>query len=156
MIEVSASTEIAAPPEIVWKILTELEHYPEWNPFIRQARGSLEVGGEVRVRVRPRFGIPLAFHATVLERDEGHELHWRGFVGGDWLASGEHWFTIEPIDDNRVRFVQTEIFGGVLPRIAARLLRREARRGFDAMNRELALRAERAQLAASSAARATS
>jgi len=41
-----------------------------------------------------------------------------------------------------VRFVQREVFGGVLPRLVSRVLVPEARRGFDAMNRALKARAE--------------
>jgi len=145
MIEVVATTEIAASAETVWRVLTELSHYREWNPFIRDARGSLEVGGTVRVRVRPRLGIPLRFQATVLDRDERRALRWRGAFGGEWLASGDHRFVIEPLGEHRVRFEQRESFDGWLPRIASRLLERETRRGFEAMNRELAVRAEHAE-----------
>ena len=147
MIEVVTSTEIAASAETVWRVLTDLAHYSAWNPFIRNARGSLEVGGSVRVRVRPSLRIPLVFHATVLDRDERHALRWRGHFGSEWLASGDHHFVIEPLGAHRVRFVQRERFDGWLPRIAPRLLERQTRRGFEAMNRELAAQAERAEAA---------
>jgi hypothetical protein len=77
----------------------------------------------------------------VLGSDENRELHWQGHVLAPWLACGEHWFTIEEVDANHVRFAQRERFSGVLPRIAAKLLAREAKRGFDAMNDALATRA---------------
>jgi hypothetical protein len=155
MIEVSAGITIAAPAETVWSILIDLPRYSEWNPFIRRAWGSLEVGGTVHVRVRPPSRIPLGFHARILGRDEHRELRWRGTVGGAWLGSGDHRFVIQPIGDRRVTFLQVEQFGGVLPRIARRLLEREAHAGFDAMNRALAERAERAWRAAETGARAT-
>jgi len=145
MIEVRASIEIEASAATVWRVLTDLGSYHEWNPFIRDASGSLEVGGEVSVHVRPprRIGIrQLGFHATVLSRDEGRELHWRGRLGGSWLASGEHWFRIEPLDDHRVRFLQIERFDGLLASVARRLLAPQARIGFEAMNAKLAARAE--------------
>lgn len=155
VIEVRASTDVAASPETVWKVLTDLGAYASWNPFIRHARGSLEVGGDVRVRVRPHFQIPLAFRARIVERDEARELRWRGNFGAAWLASGDHRFTITDLGDGRARFEQSETFGGLLTRLGARLLEREARRGFEAMNRALAFRAERAQLATSGEARAS-
>jgi hypothetical protein len=140
MIEVKAATEIDAPAETVWSVLTALEQFKAWNPFIRDARGTTEVGGEVQVQVRTSLGIPLAFHAKVLSRADNRELHWLGHVAAPWLASGEHWFTIEPIDERRVRFVQRETFSGLLPWLGARLLRREAKRGFEAMNDALKAR----------------
>lgn len=156
MRDIIVDTAIAAPADRVWQVLTELPRYPEWNPFIRRARGSLAVGGTVRVRVSAALGLPLRFRARVLACEPGRELRWRGSVAADWLAVGEHSFRIEPIDDQHVRFVQRETLGGLLPRLLARLVAREARRGFAAMNSALAQRAERAGDAPDRAAHATS
>ncbi|MBL9017668.1 MAG: SRPBCC domain-containing protein [Myxococcales bacterium] len=138
--EVQASTEISAPASAVWTALTDFARYADWNPFIRRARGSARPGDDVHVRVRSSFGLPLAFRARVLDSDENHALHWRGHVLAPWLACGEHWFAIEPAGDGRVRFVQRERFTGLLPWLGARLLARETRRGFEAMNEALARR----------------
>lgn len=140
MLEINAATEIDASAEAVWSVLTALDQFKIWNPFIRDASGDLRVGGEVQVQVQPSLGIPLKFHAEVLSREDNRELHWRGHVVAPWLASGEHWFTIEPIGERRVRFVQRETFSGILSWLGARLLRREARRGFEAMNHALEAR----------------
>jgi hypothetical protein len=137
MLEVNAATEIDAPAEAVWSVLTDLDQFKAWNPFIRDASGTPEVGGTIHVRVRPSLGVRLAFHATVLARDDNHELRWRGHVVAPWLASGDHTFTIEPLGERRVRFVQRETFSGILPWLASRLLARETQRGFDAMNHAL-------------------
>jgi hypothetical protein len=147
MIDVSAETEIEASPEAVWSVLTDLDQFHAWNPFIRDARGTTEVGGKVRVRVRPSLRVPLVFHATVLESEANHELRWRGHVLARWLASGDHSFTIEPLGDGRVRFAQRERFTGLLPWLASRLLRRETQRGFDAMNHALEQRVHQREVA---------
>jgi hypothetical protein len=143
MVEVTSATEIEATPEAVWGVLTDLEQFQAWNPFIRRASGSTELGGEVRVRVRPSLGVPLAFRATITEREPGKHLRWYGRVLADWLASGDHTFDVEPVDEHTTRFVQRERFGAVLPWLARRLLAREAYRGFTAMNRALAERVPR-------------
>jgi hypothetical protein len=145
-IEVTTEIEIAASAETVWRVLTELERYPEWNPFIRSARGSLDIGGTVRLSPRTSIGVPLRFHATIVTHDEPRELRWRGQFIGSWLATGDHSFVIEPIGDRRVRFVHSEKFTGLLPRLGARLLEGETRHGFSEMNRALAARAERAEV----------
>jgi len=142
MIEVIASTEIAAPAATVWRILVELDQFAAWNPFIRTARGTLEPGGTVHVHVQTGLGIPLNFSAKVLDFSTGRELHWRGQVASRWLACGEHWFEIVPLAPDRVRFRQREQFSGLLPRLARRLLEREAHHGFELMNDALRLRAE--------------
>ncbi|HEU4727460.1 MAG TPA: SRPBCC domain-containing protein [Kofleriaceae bacterium] len=146
MIEVTCTKDIDAPAEAVWSVLTDLRKFRVWNPFMRDARGSAEVGGTVHVRVQPSFGVPLVFHAEVLERQDNRTLHWRGHVGAPWLACGDHTFTIEPLGAGRARLVQHEKFSGLVPWLARRLLAREARRGFAAMNTALAARAHDREL----------
>lgn len=137
-IEISEATEIDAPPHAVWEALTDLPAFRAWNPFICRASGSTALGGTVHVRVRPSLPLRLPFRATIVERTEDRALRWQGHVGARWLAAGDHVFTLEPLAGNRTRFVQSEKFTGVLPRLAGKLLARETRRGFAAMNRALA------------------
>ncbi|MGE5185424.1 MAG: SRPBCC family protein [Acidobacteriota bacterium] len=137
MIEVSAEQEIDASADAVWNVLTDLDHFGEWNPFIREAHGKTNVGGEVRVRVKPSLHVPLVFHASVTASQPGRELRWHGEVLSRWIARGDHVFAIEPLGEHRVRFVQRERFTGILPWLAGKLVAREARRGFAAMNRAL-------------------
>jgi uncharacterized protein YndB with AHSA1/START domain len=41
MRELSTEIEIDAPPADVWRVLSDSEAYPEWNPFIRKLEGDL-------------------------------------------------------------------------------------------------------------------
>jgi hypothetical protein len=137
MLQVRAATEIHASPQAVWRVLTDLPRFRLWNPFIQAARGSTMKGGTVRVRVEG-----LHFAARITERQDERELRWDGHVGAEWLARGDHVFTITPLADGWVRFHQVETFSGVLPWLLRRLLARQARRGFEAMNAALAREAE--------------
>ena len=137
MVQVRAATEIHASPAAVWRVLTDLPRFRLWNPFIRAARGSTMKGGTVRVRVEG-----MHFAARITERQDERELRWDGHVGADWLARGDHVFTITRLADGWVRFHQVETFSGVLPWLLRRLLARQARRGFEAMNAALAREAE--------------
>ena len=47
--EVEHRVEIAASPETVWRLLTDLERYSEWNDYSPRVNGVLEVGGIVTV-----------------------------------------------------------------------------------------------------------
>ena len=42
--ELNTQIDIDAPVERVWSVLTDFAAYPEWNPFILSAEGSLAVG----------------------------------------------------------------------------------------------------------------
>jgi hypothetical protein len=137
MLQVRAATEIHASPAAVWRVLTDLPRFRLWNPFIRAARGSTQKGGTVRVLVDG-----MHFAARITERQEERELRWDGHVVADWLARGDHVFTITRLADGWVRFHQLETFSGVLPWLLRRVLARQARRGFEAMNAALAREAE--------------
>jgi len=65
------------------------------------------------------------------------ELRWLGRLGLPRLFDGEHIFQIEPLGPIRSRFVQRERFRGLLVPLLARSLSRDARRGFEEMNRAL-------------------
>jgi len=45
----SVTVEIAAPSKVVWEVLTDLDRYPEWNPFCLSATSSLEMGASVEM-----------------------------------------------------------------------------------------------------------
>ncbi|MCX5741897.1 MAG: SRPBCC domain-containing protein, partial [Proteobacteria bacterium] len=116
MLEINAERVIEASAEEVWAVLTNLDEFRQWNPFIRDARGTPVVGNPVHVRVESSFGLPLRFAATVTEREPNHLLRWRGQVLAGWFARGDHSFTIERLGKRRVRFIQHEAFSGLLPR----------------------------------------
>jgi hypothetical protein len=62
--ELRTEIEIQAPAEKVWQVLTELDKYPEWNPFICHAAGKAETGKTVDIDFQPD-GKGLKLHCTV-------------------------------------------------------------------------------------------
>ena len=48
--------EIDASPEAVWSVLTDLDRYPEWNPFITAASGVVAVGERLKNHIEPPSG----------------------------------------------------------------------------------------------------
>lgn len=134
--------EINAPAEIVWKVLTDFDAHPIWNPFIKELRGRPVEGEPLRVSIQPPGGKGMVFKPIVMKVEENREFRWLGrlFISG--LFDGEHYFRIEPIDDNRVRFLHGEIFSGLLVRLFAKSLDTATLAGFREMNAALKKRAE--------------
>lgn len=140
--QLETEIEINAPAERVWKVLTDFHAHPIWNPFIKELRGKPAVGEKLRVFIQPPGGKGMVFKPTVLKVDEDRELRWLGklFISG--LFDGEHYFRIEPVDEDRVRFIQGEIFSGLLVRFFAEGLDTGTLAGFREMNAALKERAE--------------
>lgn len=140
--QIHTEIEIASSPDRVWKILTDFAAYPEWNPFIKFARGVPQQGTRLDVHIQPSGTKGMTFHPTVLVADVGRELRWRGRFLFPGVFDGEHCFLIEVISNEKVRFRQSEQFSGILVPIFRASLDRDARRGFEEMNLALKARAE--------------
>ncbi|WP_067825137.1 SRPBCC domain-containing protein [Actinomadura kijaniata] len=138
-LNLSASIEMEATPDQVWKVLTDLPAYAQWNPFIISSSGRVQEGATLRNVMRDADG-ETTFTPTVLEATPGREFRWVGKVAPGGVFTGEHRFVIEPIGSGRVRLTQSEKFTGVLVPFFADKLNDKTLPQFHAMNRALAQR----------------
>ncbi|MGK5110838.1 MULTISPECIES: SRPBCC family protein [unclassified Geodermatophilus] len=138
-----ADVDIAATPDQVWRVLTDLAAYPAWNPFIVRAEGVVEPGRRLTLTMQPVGGRAATLHPRLIEVDVGRQLRWRGTVGIPGLMDAEHTFTLEPRGSD-TRLIQLEEFRGVLVPFLAASLDRTTLPAFEAMNEALKSRAEHA------------
>ncbi len=113
MKELRTEIEIQASPEKVWQILIDFDKWPEWNPFIHTVVGKPETGENVDITFRTASK-EMTLHCTIVESEPSQELCWQYHVMIASLFRGEHSFIIEPVGTDRVRFVDREIFNGLL------------------------------------------
>jgi hypothetical protein len=139
--ELESTIEIEASSEQVWAILTDLERYPEWNPFIRRIEGSLIVGSQLEVRIKPPGRSETVFRPTIISVIPNRQLRWLGHLGMPKIFDGEHKMLIEPMGTGLVRFVQNETFHGLLVPLSGGVLS-DTLRGFKEMNNALKERIE--------------
>jgi hypothetical protein len=144
MKEIHTEIEINAPAEKVWRVLTDFAAYPEWNPFVRRVQGEVSVGACLQVYIQPSGGKGMSFRPTILVAEPNQELRWLGRFWLPGLFDGEHSFSIEPLVEERVRFIQRERFKGLLVPFLSKMLDGEIPRGFEEMNQALKLRVESA------------
>ena len=142
MTEIKNSIEIEASPERVWQVLTDFEKYPQWNPFMRRISGSIEEGSRLQVTMGASGKSAMTFRPVLLKVRANQEMRWLGRLLLPKIFDGEHSFAIEPINQNRVRFTQSEKFSGLLLPIFARSMDADTQRGFAEMNKALKVRAE--------------
>src|SRR5918994_717016 len=142
MKELHSEIEIDASAQRVWGILTDFASYPEWNPYIRKISGEPRVGEHLEVRFEPPGSRGITLKPKVLNAEPNRELRWLGHLLVAGLFDGKHTLAIQPLEEDRVRFIQGETFGGLLVPLFARSLDKGTRRGFEEMNRALKERAE--------------
>lgn len=134
--------EINAPSSLVWKILTDFEDYPEWNPFIRSFESTPEPGRQFSVKIQPPGKKEMTFNPVCLAIFPEKELRWLGHLIISGLFDGEHIFEIKKIDQAHTRFIQRENFKGILVPFLWMLISSSTKLGFDQMNEKLKQRAE--------------
>lgn len=135
-----AETAVAAPPAVVWRVLTEFDAYPEWNPTLR-VRGDPFEGERLWALLIDRELPPAPFRPEVLRVDPGRELRWRTELPLGAVVA-DHTFRVEPTPSGS-RFVQTERFEGPAADPLLRRLAGAVRRTFERMNDAVKERAER-------------
>jgi hypothetical protein len=139
---IRSAIEIRAPLDSVWRVLTDFSAYPEWNPHVREVRGTPKVGRRITIRSQPPGGLPVVLRPVVTSWAPPTELRWRATFLSRLLFSGEHGFKLEPVNDHSVRFHQDEVFSGLLVPLYARLRLSRTREGFALVNEALRERAE--------------
>ena len=133
----SSSIELEATPDEVWRVLTDLPAYDEWNPFIVSADGTVARDATLHLVMHDQTG-DTTFTPTVLVADAGKELRWIGRLGPGWIFDGEHRFRIEPLGKRRVKLTQSENFSGVMIPFYRGTLNANTLPQFRAMNQALA------------------
>lgn len=138
---------VRAEPARVWEVLTDLEAYAEWNPFIVEAEvldgGPVEEGARLRIRtVTGPDDAGTVWKPVVLDAEPARLLRWRGTRPIPGLLAGTHVFELERRGERQTKLVHRERFKGLKVPWMKRAGLAEVRLAFEAMNEALKARAE--------------
>jgi hypothetical protein len=125
--EASVTIDASAPK--IWKVLTDIDRYPEWNRYATSAVGELRVGGEVVINV-PRQGEkrgPVNNRVTELLVNE--RLCWRSLSWYRFLVYGIRCRILEATSDGRTVFREVETMYGPLAGVIKRTMAPQLLRG---------------------------
>jgi len=110
-IEIVTSIDLPASPDAVWSILSDINAYPEWNPYHVAVDGELVLGEKLSVKIEKPNGKKVAIKPHVLELEPGRSLVWGGGPRG--IFRGEHRFDLEVVSPGCTRLHHTEVFAGL-------------------------------------------
>jgi hypothetical protein len=132
---------IAAPCQVVWDVLVDLESYPDWNPVEIQVKGEPVVGGTLEHTARLPGRKPMTFKAKIIEATPSRPLAWKGRIVLPGLCDVTHHFEIDRLSDHDSRLRQFEHFSGaVVPFMRGTL--RDTQAAFALANQAIKQRAE--------------
>lgn len=138
---IHTTVDIAAPVTTVWNVLTDLDAYADWNPFITSAQGAVSEGTSLSIELTPQGSRSTRMRPTVTVADAPRTFEWIGSVGTTGIFDGRHRFDLEETP-NGTRLIQSEDFTGVLAGVVLRFIRARTEAGFVAMNEALRAKAE--------------
>ena len=118
--EQSTSVDVAAPPERVWEVLTDVERWPEWTPTVTSVR-RLD-GGELRPGSRARVSQPRLPETEYLvtELEPGRSFTWVATGPGVVTTARHH---LEPLLEGGTRVRLSVSQAGWLGSVMGRLYR---------------------------------
>jgi hypothetical protein len=142
MKELFTEIEINASSDKVWQVLTDFKSYPEWNPFVRELKGDVQVGNRIEAVLQAPNLKEMTFKPRVIKLVPRREFRWHGILGIRAIFEGEHIFEVHPSQPNKVRFVQRELFSGLLAPMILKNIESNTKAGFEQMNQALKERCE--------------
>lgn len=111
--------DISAPPQVVWGVMSDVEHWPDWTASVTSIRrldgGPFTVGSRVLIR-QPKFP-PALWKATAVE--PGRSFTWKSGLPGLHVYAHH---TVEPIQKGS-RVTLALDYDGLLSRLMVALTR---------------------------------
>lgn len=120
---------VAAPPHEVWKLIGNLDGWPDWNPLYTTVEGKLGFGAPLTLTVVLPGQTPRTIHPIVDSWTPDELIHWRLKMMGGLLTSLRY-IEIEKLSEEGCIFSNGEIFDGFLGRRLPRSMQRQLRAGF--------------------------
>ncbi len=105
--------DITAPPEAVWKLLTNAAAFTSWNSTVVELTGKIGLGE--KIVLRPTLDPDRKFKLKVKGFEPPKRLAW-----GD--AMGTRVFTLTPMANRETRFSMSETIGGPIFPLFARMI----------------------------------
>ena len=145
---------INASPEIVWKVLSDYEHWKDWSPGPIQFEGEFRKDGPAKVTfLLANVGghkMTQTFDHPLVHFEEGRMFGWSAPIPNMGITDNHQYIVEAGTDDptNTTRFVQTDSFRGTAMHYFGCVLANGAQNTYMEFNRALKKRCEEEQVQA--------
>jgi hypothetical protein len=143
MKEIKNEIDINASPSQIWKVLTDFDHYSDWNPYIIKASGKALPGQTIHLTMLPPGGKQTTVKRILIVAELNKKLHWQGFYGMGGLFDEDSTFIIEEVEPNRIHLIQHATYNGFLVPFKWKNFSESAKAGFKVMIKALKAQVEK-------------
>ena len=137
----TAEVEVDAPQPIVWEVLTDLEGYAQWNPWITEAEGTAEVGAVVWAQVVLHGDTRRVKHKVTLIEGQD-QFCWKDAGASTLFVKGWRCRRLTPLPGGRTQVIVELGLAGPFKRTAIKRFGETIQQGMDAEVAALARAAE--------------
>ena len=142
MKDLTSKKVINSTPQAVWDILTHFKNYPQWNPILTKVVGQLSIGNKLEIHITTVGGKSRIYHPKITKIVPNQDLRWTGKFFLPQIFSGERIFLIEKVSNDKINFVNKEIFSGIGIKLAPQKMENDILLSFKKMNEALKKTAE--------------
>jgi hypothetical protein len=139
---IETSIVIQAPVEHVWAILTDIDNYRNWNPFIVDVCGQLLEGQKIQFHKAMRGGAIPNYSRVDVFNAENHRLCWTTTYIHALFFRTMNSFTLEALDEKSACLIQVESQQGFVSILSLPSMLHSLRSSMVSMNKALKRHAE--------------
>jgi hypothetical protein len=112
---ITTEIEISAPPSKVWRILTDINNWQEWNPIVKDSHGTASVGSELTITMigKEQGKDGPKYNPIITELDEPNYLRWRAHMLYGFIFTNYKVLELEE-SKSGTRLTHKEMFKGLL------------------------------------------
>ncbi len=112
---ISTQIDIAAPPEKVWRVLTDINAWQEWNPMVSASTGEAAVGAELSLTMISEVDGEDGpqYNPRIVQMDEPHLFLWRAQMGASFIFTNEKIFELKATETGTT-VIHRETFKGMM------------------------------------------
>ena len=140
MFSITLLKEIKAPVKSLWEVITDVEEYPQWNPYVVYCESDFTPGSAIKMKVKLLPWLTIKQKETIRDNESEEFLEY-GISLPLGLLTSTRQHILTSLGNHNSRYESVFILKGVLAPLVELLLGRQLKRGFEEMTDALVLRA---------------
>lgn len=131
---------VAAPAEVIWDLVFDVESWPRWNPLYPEARGRIAIGDTLQLTEKFEGWKSRQVQPVIVDWEPNSQVVWRA---GAMLARCVRYIEIEALSETGCIFANGAFFHGLLGEAEAKSHRRAIHGGYASFGEAVKALAER-------------
>lgn len=121
---------VAAPPDVIWELVSDVDKWASWNPLYTEAKGRIGVGETLHL-IEALPGRPSkAIQPVIVDWEPRNQIVWKA---GGMLSKCVRYIEIEALSETGCIFANGAFFHGLLGEQEAKGIRRSIYQGYEAL-----------------------